>query len=149
MPTYHDYLYRSLLTKYGLPGLANSYIEQISTRLRRLGADHGNQYAIFIMQLLQDGQVREAEYPSAPVTYGQLEKVWSPVTQRVAIYAKKVFQEALINVSSGGSRSPTRKIATSASVQAQVLNISENMGEGVEASIFELLDIMSKDAPIN
>ena len=54
MPTYRDYLYKSLLTKYGLPGLANSYIEQISARLRRLGADHGNQYASFVMQLLQD-----------------------------------------------------------------------------------------------
>ena len=36
MPTYRDYLYKYLLTKYGLPGLANSYIEQISTRSWRI-----------------------------------------------------------------------------------------------------------------
>ena len=70
------------------------------------------------------------------------------MTQRVAIYAKKVFQEALNNISKSTSRSPTRKVATAASAQVHV-NLSENMGEGPEASIFELLDVMSKDAPIN
>lgn len=50
---YREYLHSFLLTQYGLPALANSYIEQIIRRVQEEAQKSSNSYANILMKVLQ------------------------------------------------------------------------------------------------
>ena len=50
---YKEYLRGFLLTQYGLPALANSYIEQIMRRIQEQAQKGTNQYANLLMKILR------------------------------------------------------------------------------------------------
>ena len=59
---------------------------------------------------------------------------WNQITQRVAAYAKKMFQEALLNTQSNALPSRRGRLCSQA---------------GNEVSMFELMSLMARDQPIN
>ena len=59
---------------------------------------------------------------------------WNQMTQRVAAYANKMFQEALLNAQAGAL--PSRRAR-------------HGSQPGKEVTIFELMSLMARDQPIN
>lgn len=91
MDNFLDYFDSFLLTQYGLQPLANCYFDHVMKRIQVHAADSSPwSYAKFLSKILVQKPKMAADQDfreDQPIP-------WSPVTQRVAIYAKILFNDA-------------------------------------------------------
>ena len=91
MDNFLDYFDGFLLTQYGLPALAKCYEDHVMKRIRVNATDSTPwTYAKFLSNIL----VQKPKIPSDQEYKDDVPIPWSPVTQRVAIFAKILFTDA-------------------------------------------------------